>query len=650
MKDVVELVRSLGGIATVGERIPTYRYKGEKRTGRKAYRVNVRTPMNPFSLTRKARRWKEPNLTRGIESIEPAGKQKTICISVNTKRNLFITDHYIVTHNTIQALGVINAQPDCKRVLILCPASLRINWAREAKKWLIRDWTIQIIEERKGTLRNSDERLMVIVNYDRLGGPRGKAVREAMHKIEWDILIADEIHACKNANTQRAKAVLGKWHKQDGLQEPGLVHAAKQLVFLSGTPITNRPVELFPLARALDPDGLGSSFFRFVMRYCDAHRGQWGWDFTGASNLPELQDVLRERIMVRRLKIDVLKELPAKRRQIIELAPNGAAKVVKTQAEAYLKHEAAIDALEEVLEFADVMGDQDSFREAARQLSDAKQIAFEEMAKERHSVAVSKVGHVSEHIKSLLEQTSSKILVFAHHKDVVKGIELNLEQAGHKFVTITGSTNLQKRQDNVDTFQNDPAVRVFIGNIQAAGVGITLTAADTVVFAELDWVPANVLQAEDRCHRIGQKNPVLIQYLVFDGSVDSKMAHTLVSKMEVIESALDKEVDVEQLKAVEPRRRRAYPAATEEARQAAAAAIQRLAELCDGSRAKDGMGFNKLDTRFGKELAVRSMQRDLTDGEVFVVKKIARKYHSQLDNHVLATLWMADEAIGMDFL
>ncbi len=660
--NMVDLTRSLGGIATVSKKAePHYTYKGEDRIGSPAYRVNVRTPMNPFRLERKAARWHKPNLTRGIEAIEPAGEAETICISVDSKRNLFITDHYIVTHNTIQALGFINAMPKARRVLIVCPPSLRINWSREAEKWLTEKWIIHVIHTDDDLFKMGETqyvaptRQLFITSYNKFGGKRNAKLQARIMETDWALIIADEAHYVKNPKAQRTQGLLGKYTGKGALEVEGVVHRAARLLFLTGTPITNRPVELFPLLQALDPMDIGASFTRYAFKYCDAHqvnigRGRLRWDFTGASNLGELQDRLRSRVMVRRLKVDVLKELPPKRRQVVELAANGAEGVVKRQAEKFLAQEAKLDELELAMDMAEELDDEEVFREAATALQSARQIAFEEMSGERKKVAMAKVPYVVEHVQEMLAATDSKILVFAHHKDVIAKIR---EDLGVETLEITGKTSMQQRQANVDRFQSDPELRVLVCNIIAAGVGWTLTAADKVVFAELDWVPANMLQAEDRTHRIGQVNPVLCQYLVFDGSVDAKMSKALISKMEVIEKALDKEHEVGEIELqLAPRKRfdRRYPVATPEVRAAAAAVVKQLAAVCDGAVERDGMGFNGLDARFGHEVARRAKVRELTDGEVQAIKKMTQKYRRQLDAEQVGTLWAADAVLGMDFI
>jgi SWI/SNF-related matrix-associated actin-dependent regulator 1 of chromatin subfamily A len=459
-------------------------------------------------------------------------------------------------------------------------------------------------------------------------------------------MVCDEAHYLKNANTQRSKTVLGTWDKKGRLVYPGIVYKAKRLAFLTGTPIPNKPKELFPLVRALDRDGLGKSFMSFAFRYCapkqiDAGRNGMKWDFDGHSNLAELQDVLRSSIMVRRLKSEVLKELPPKRRQIIEIPANGASNVVKKQIKGFEKHEKDISELEETIAIASEIGDKEIFKEATENLMEAEKVAFEEIASERKEVALKKLPFVIEHIQNFLSGCESKLIVFMHHHDVVDAIAAALDEISVKYVKVTGKTANKNRQKNVDAFQNDPDIRVFLGNIQAAGVGLTLTAADTCMFVEFSWVPAECQQAEDRLHRVSQTKPTLAQYLVFEGSVESRMLKTMVRKMEVIDAALDDKVENKKLEVKEEEKEKNKAAELisklgtpydSKAKEAAALLMQKLAKSCDGARKEDGKGFNKFDTIFGKELASRSTQRLLTNKETSIAVKMARKYRGQLFN------------------
>lgn len=486
---------------------------------------------------------------------------------------------------TIQALGLINLDFTIQTVLIVAPKSLLLNWQREAEKWLTRAVDLAVI------------------NYDMVWK------RADLTERTWDLVVYDESQYLKNPKAKRTVA--------------SLAIQARRRVFLTGTPILNRPVELWPMVNAIDPDGMGKSFFGFAQRYCGARQVRAGrkmvWDFTGASNLEELQDKMRQKFMVRRLKADVLKELPAKRRQIIPLEANGASSILRAEKK---------------------LIEQLGFEEAARAL-EGQSAAFTEMAKLRHDLGVAKVEKALDHIKDMLDSVE-KVIVFAHHHDVIDGLQAGLDEFG--CVTVTGQTPGADRQAAVDRFQADPTCRVFLGNIKAAGVGLTLTAASTVVFVESDWTPGWMQQAEDRAHRIGQTESVLVQYLVFDGSMDAVLAQTLVSKADISDRALDREVNPKDLSAVieqiqqaekaAPRAttEREAPAMSEAQIDAVMLGLRILAGMCDGAREKDGVGFNGLDTGFGHRLAGLPA---LTQRQALVARQMIRKYHRQLGQELI---------------
>lgn len=421
---------------------------------------------------------------------------------------------------TIQAIGLINSDPTIKHVLVICPASLKINWLRELNKWLVKSRAVEICN---GSFPSSD---IVILNYDIL-----KKWRSQIDARKWDLLIVDECHMVKNPKAQRTKLLLGTSSKREA-KIPGI--AARKKLFLTGTPIVNRPIELWPLLHALDPNGIGRSFWSFTQRYCDAVNNGYGWDFSGASNLPELQQRLRATVMVRRLKTDVLKELPPKRRQIVVVPPNGAEAIIARERDVFASHKATVERLEKAAKEAQQRGDKDGYIAAVNELHAANKVKFAEMAKVRHDTAVAKIPYVIEHLKECLEATD-KLVVFAHHHDVMNAIKAEFPTAA----LVTGETAVVNRTLEVDRFQNDPNCRLFIGSIRAAGLGLTLTAASHVVFAELDWTPSMLSQAEDRCHRIGQDDKVLVQHLVFDDSMDSYMASITVNKQNIADAGLD---------------------------------------------------------------------------------------------------------------
>ena len=393
---------------------------------------------------------------------------------------------------TIQAIGTINAT-NPNTVLVVCPASLKLNWKNEMVKWLVSERKIDVVNGGGEQIPNDPD--VVIINYDVL-----TKHAKALQSRTWGMVVMDEVHKIKNPKAKRTVVAVSI--------------KAKRKLALTGTPITNRPIELQPIAGYLDYDSFGN-FFNYARKYAGAYKSRFGWDFSGSSNLDELQRRLRQSFMIRRKKEEVLKDLPAKVRQVIVLPSKAYGGELTKEFDA----------------MADAVSD-----------TTYDDVSFEQMSGVRHEMALAKVDDVIDHLTDIDHQ----VVLMAHHKDVVEGIKLGLEAVGKTVVTLTGDCNQAHRQHSVDTFQAGDA-DVFIGTIGAAGVGITLTAASHVVFAELSWVPGDVSQAEDRCHRIGQQDSVLIQHLVVDGSLDARMAEVLVQKQKVLDRALD---DVQVLPAI----------------------------------------------------------------------------------------------------
>ena len=530
---------------------------------------------------------------------------------------------------TIQALGLINADRTIGNVLVVCPASLKINWRREATKWLTRPLKVSIAN---GAFAPGG---LVIVNYEQV-----KKYRAQIDAVQWDLLVVDEAHYLKNSKADRTAAVLGRWN-----QDPKKVIRpiqAKRKVFLTGTPILNRPCELWTLLQAIDRRGLGANWKAFHTRYCAAYQGRHGWVIDGASNLDELQAKLRAGVMIRRMKEDVLTELPAKRRSVIAFTPESveAKAVLKREAELVGATEEKLATLRSKVEELREWHDPAAYKKAVQELSAANLAAFTETSKIRHEVALAKVPQVIEHVRDCLEN-EDKIVVMAHHHDVIDQIAGALAEFGA--VKFDGRMALPARDAAVQAFQTDAKVRVFVGGIQAAGVGITLTAASHVVFAELDWVPGNLAQAEDRCHRIGQVDSVLVQHLVLDGSLDARMAEIIVEKMDVIAAAVDSKTADGALEAPKPLQAPEKPVQappvpvagelTGQQVQAVHDALRIIAGLCDGAQALDGMGFNKLDQDFGHDLAMRV---SLSQKQAAYGRKLAIKYGRQIPAELLA--------------
>jgi SWI/SNF-related matrix-associated actin-dependent regulator of chromatin subfamily A-like protein 1 len=390
---------------------------------------------------------------------------------------------------TIQALALANELgPD--ELLVVCPAGLRINWSRESARWLC----------------FSKAR---IISYNELADNFDEYAAKV-----WPLVVFDESQYLKNPTSKRSRA--------------SLALRAESRLFLSGTPIVNRPRELWPILQSIDPAAWGS-LHEYGKAYCQARRqyfnGRSIWNYDGACNLVDLQRRLRSTVMVRRLKKDVLKDLPAKRRQIIELPyPHcpGAKLVALLGAVWSLKEKR----------------DSEFTPDNVQRLRDRSSALFEELAAMRHIEAVSKIPSVLSHVADLLDNTG-KVVVFAHHRDVIDGLHEGFARMGIRSTWLYGGMLDVMKARHVDDFQKSPDCRVFIGQLDAAGVGISLTAASTVVFAEMSWVPGTMAQCEDRLHRIGQRDSVLVQYLVLDGSLDARISKTLLRKAAVIDQALD---------------------------------------------------------------------------------------------------------------
>lgn len=519
---------------------------------------------------------------------------------------------------TIEVSGLINFSEGLNKILVICPASLKINWKRELDKWTIRDYSVGVVNRSE----YPDDADIVIINYDVVGKHH-----EKLTEFEWDLLVIDEVHFLKSPKSKRHKFIFGSKRQKISPIE------SKKKVFLTGTPIVNRPIELFPIIHNLDKDTWDNQW-RFAQRYCDAKHNGYGWDFSGASNLGELQDKLRSSIMIRRLKKDVLKDLPPKFRQVIELPLTSSVKnVVKEELSEWRKQEDLLIQLKSAVVLAKVNEQPNEYNDAVSRLKEGVSASFSNISRMREKVALAKVPYVIEHLKNI----DGKVVVFAHHKSVISALEK--EFLGDS-VSLVGDTPMKKRQEAVDEFQNNEEIKYFFGSIQAAGVGITLTASSHVVFAELDWVPGNVSQAEDRCHRVSQENNVLVQHLVLEGSLDSNIAKTLVDKQLVIDKALDSEysledpafIEEEVVNPTEEELKSQQVSISREEKEMLLSQLKFLASFDDDhAKQKNGVGFNRFDTLIGHSLA---SQDYLSDRQAVLAKKIVKKYSKQLSNYV----------------
>jgi len=391
--------------------------------------------------------------------------------------------------------------------LVVCPASVKWNWEREIHQ-VDTGAEVRIVNgkfsEDAGPVGFG---CWVIVNYDILGKNIGPLL-----DCDWKGIIFDEAHYLKNHESKRSKAA----------RQLALGDGSDQVVYaLTGTPLTNRPRDLFPLLQ-LVRHPLGKSFLSFAKRYCAAEHNGFGWVTTGASNLEELALQLHG-IMVRRRKEDVLRLPPKFRNWLPVEVPEGTAtaemkEVVATLLRGQIRRQSGA---------APVDGPRVEQGDRLRLLA--------KITKAREKLAASKTSICIDLVQGAIEQ-GEKVIVFSCFDRPLQQIK---EHFGENCVLLTGATPVAQRQKLVDSFQGDESIRVFAANIIAGGVGLNLTAARQVVFNDLDWVPTNHWQAEDRAYRIGQQGAVNVQYLVARDTVDEFVQNVLKVKGALIEAVVE---------------------------------------------------------------------------------------------------------------
>lgn len=394
---------------------------------------------------------------------------------------------------TVQALAWLQMHPELRPAVVVCPASLKLNWAREAEAWMA-DPQVQVINGGAPVPYTGG---LIIINYDVLATHAAALAQRGIRA-----LILDECHYIKNTKAKRTKATMA------------LAKGIPHVIALSGTPAINRPVELYNALRLVNP-AVVPTFWTFVHRYCGAKHTGFGWDFNGASNQEELHQLLTDTVMIRRLKADVLTDLPDKLYSYVPMELDNAVE--------YRRAEQLFIQWVRETKGAD----------AAKRARRAEQLAQVEALKQL--AVAGKVKQAISWIGDFIE-AGNKLVVFAIHKEVIDALTTHF---GPVAVKVDGSVSAAGRDEAVQAFQNDPGVMLFVGNIKAAGVGLTLTAASAVAFMELPWSPGELVQAEDRCHRIGQRNAVNVYYLVAQGTIDEQIAHLLDSKRSVLNAILD---------------------------------------------------------------------------------------------------------------
>lgn len=404
---------------------------------------------------------------------------------------------------TCQALTYLQLHPEKRPVLIVCPASLKLNWAKEIDMWVKDNKSIHMIYGKKSSsLPKAD---FYIINYDIIGDANKKSRSgwvSVLEKMNFQQIIIDECHKIKSRTTKRSRALIY------------LSGKISSKIAISGTPIVNRAIEFYNPIKFVN-DSLYPSFWKFAEKFTYARHNGFGWEFKGVKNADVLYKHLTDTIMIRRLKEDVLKDLPAKTRAIIPLEIDNRNRYLSAENDiiSFIRNEQGAGKAQKA-----------KMAEVLVKIEKLKQLAVEGI-----------FDQATEWIENFLE-SDKKLIVFATHKSTINRL---MEHYPGLSVKIDGSTSKQMRQEAIDRFQNDDSVRLFIGNVQAAGVGITLTAASDVLFLELPWTPGEVTQAEDRAHRIGQKDNVTCWYLMAKGTVMEDMVSLINEKIKVLDQVLD---------------------------------------------------------------------------------------------------------------
>ena len=380
-----------------------------------------------------------------------------------------------------------------EKILIICPSSLKLNWKKELENYTNRP--IYIAEGKHFSLEHD----IVIVNYDILKNFYDLNDKEnsLITKAGFELVIIDEAHFLQNPQANRTKIV------------NGFAKNVKYLWLLTGTPMTSRPMNYFNLLSLIESP-VAANWMAYAIRYCEGFQFSVGkkkiWNTSGASNLDELRERTSKQFL-RRLKEDVL-DLPEK---------------IITPVYLELKSK----------EYEELVGEYYDWYNKSEE-SKSLTIQFTKLMKVRQVIANEKIKHTIELAENIIVQ-EKKVIIFTNFTNTLQQI---YQHFGKKAVFIDGSCSTVQRQYAVDQFQENDKIMVFVGNLKAAGAGITLTAAEACIMNDLSFVPSDHQQAEDRAYRYGQKNCVSIYYPLFHNTIDGVIYDMLINKKNIIDTVM----------------------------------------------------------------------------------------------------------------
>jgi SNF2 family DNA or RNA helicase len=430
------------------------------------------------------------------DSRPPMDHQKEAIQKLVGNKKFILADDMGLGKTTSTIISAL--ETGAKKILIVCPASLKINWQREIENYSSR--TVYIAEGKKFSMDHD----IVIINYDILKNfhdIKNKENSEIL-KSKFDLVIMDESHMISNPQAARTKII------------NDISTSIDRVWLLTGTPMTSRPMNYFNLLSLVESP-VAANWMAYARRYCNGFQFSVGkrkvWNVTGASNLDELRERTQSHIL-RRLKDEVL-DLPDK---------------IITPVYLRLKSK----------DYEEVMGEYFNWYDNNSEESSSLTIQFGKLMKVRKIIAEEKVKHTIELAENIIEQ-GKKVIIFTNFTDSLRTI---YEHFGKQAVYLDGSCSKPHRQKSVDDFQENDKIKVFVGNLKAAGVGITLTAAEAVIMNDLSFVPAEHAQAEDRSHRIGQKNSTSVYYPLFENTIEGAIYDILNRKKKIISTVMGDDI------------------------------------------------------------------------------------------------------------
>ena len=427
----------------------------------------------------------------------PLEHQKLAIESLAGSKRYILADDMGLGKTTSTIIAAL--ETDAKKILIICPATLKINWQREIENYS--DRPVYISEGKNF----STEHDFVIVNYDIIKNFYDLKDKQnsLITQCNFDLVIIDEAHYIQNAQAQRTKLI------------NSFAKDINRVWLLTGTPMTSRPMNYFNLLNIIESP-VAQNWMAYAIRYCQGYQFNAGkrkiWNVSGASNLEELRDRTSRQVL-RRLKEDVL-DLPDK---------------IITPVYLRLKSK----------EYETEVGEYYNWYENKKEESKSLTIQFSKLMKVRQIIAEEKIKQTIELAENIIEQ-GKKVIIFTNFTDTLRKIH---EHFGKQSVYLDGSCTKPQRQYAVDQFQENDKIKVFVGNLKAAGVGITLTAGEACIMNDLSFVPSDHSQAEDRAYRYGQKSNVSVYYPIFENTIEGIIYDMLTNKKNIFETVMGDNIE-----------------------------------------------------------------------------------------------------------